>query len=442
MVKENLRQALLFVITLFISTNLIAQKKTQEEVNQQELNVLIDSISQLVKKYYITLEDGNKMSELLLSKNKNKEYNNLIKPYELATQLTTDLQSINGDLHMNVSFTPPNISPDIKTRPLRVDEKGMWSNYGFQEVKVLDGNIGYLKVSHFTKWEHFDEAKKVVTKSFNFLSNTDALIIDVRNNGGGFEAIVAYVISYLFDEEPIHLSDYYERHNNARYGIWTTKDIPGKKMPNVPVYVLVNDRTGSAAESLAYMLKHLDRAIIIGEVTRGAGNGAMKHKLSERFSVTIASEETINTITKTSFEQVGVIPNIKSSSDNSFSVAYKLALDYLAKNNFKNVHPSNYSNIKNFIPQEKVSNDTDIESYEKYVGTYKSLSIEIKIFLNGKTLFAQMKGNGSKFKLIPNGDNTFIVADIKERVEFVMNNNNEVVKLIGIDSPMDLNKVK
>ena len=73
-------------------------------------------------------------------------------------------------------------------------------------------------------------------------------------------------------------------------------------MPKTPVYVLTNTYTASAGESLAYMLKHLKRAIVIGEKTMGAGHGAMTHKITDKFSITISSEETINAVTKTSFE--------------------------------------------------------------------------------------------------------------------------------------------
>ena len=440
--KKSNAVFLTLLMILSVSLAINAQKKTPASVNKNEINLIVDSISKLVKRYYVSLETGEQMSDLILSNNRRDVYTNISDPYKLATKLTSDLRSINGDLHMSVNFNSTDKKLHTNKINKNIDPKGVWSNYGFQKVKVLDGNIGYLKISHFTNWNNFKEAKKVIDASFNFLKNTDALILDVRSNRGGFEEIVAYLISYLYDGEPIHLSDYYRRYENKRDGIYTKKDIPGKKLPNIPVYVLVNGQSASAAESLAYMLKHLERATIIGEITMGAGNGAMTHNINERFSISISSETTINSITKTSFEQVGVIPNIKTSSEEAFDKGYLLALNYLKENNTKNIAASNYQNVIDFLPSNKTKQKVDIDNYEKYVGTYKNATIEIVITINNSELLAEVIGKGGKIKLIPKGNHTFIVDNLKERIQFVLNEKNEIVKLIGIDSPMELKKTK
>ncbi|MDW3652341.1 MAG: S41 family peptidase [Bacteroidia bacterium] len=249
-------------------------------------------------------------------------------------------------------------------------------------------------------------------------------------------------MSYLFEGEPIHLSDYYYRYQDSRHGIYTKKDLPGKRLPNIPVYVLVNSRSASAAESLAYMLKHLKRATVIGEITMGAGNGAMTHKINDRFSVTIASETTINAVTKTSFEQVGVLPNVKVSSEEAFDTGYRLALNYLKEHNSRNIAPSNYESVIEFLPDSKSQATIDSSTYKKYTGTYKNGPIEIRVSMNDSNLYAEVVGRGGKLKLIPKGDHSFLVDNLKERIQFVLDDNHEIVKLIGIDSPMDLNKIK
>jgi len=437
--KRTFLLTLLIILGAFLTSN--SQEKILTPVSKKEANTVVNSISKLVKKYYVSLEIGEQMSDLIVSNNQKGIYKSISDPNKLAVKLTNDLRSINGDLHMNVSFhsSSVNVQGEISKK---IDSKGAWSNYGFQEIKVLDGNIGYLKISHFTNWNNFEEAKKIIDASFNFLQSTNALILDVRSNRGGFEEIVAYLISYLFDGEPIHLSDYYRRYENKRDGIYTSKDIPGKKLPNIPVYILVNGQSASAAESLAYMLKHLKRATIIGETTMGAGNGAMTHKVNERFSVNIASETTINAITQTSFEQVGVIPNVKTSSEDAFDKSYLLALNYLKENNSKNIDPSNYETVITFLPKYKNQGTVDTDTYRKYIGTYKNATIEIVVTTNDSKLFAEVIGKGGKLNLIAKGNHIFIVDNLKERIQFVMNKKNEIIKLIGIDSPMELEKVK
>jgi len=174
----------------------------------------------------------------------------------------------------------------------------------------------------------------------------------------------------------------------------------------------------------------------------GAGNGAMTHKVNERFSVSIASETTINAITKTSFEQVGVIPNIKTSSEEAFDKGYLLALNYLKENNTKNIDPSNYKNVIAFLPLNETKQKTDIDAYEKYVGTYKNATIEIVITTNDSGLLAEIIGKGGKLNLIAKGNHVFLVDNLKERIQFVLSKKNVIVKLIGIDSPMELKKTK
>jgi C-terminal processing protease CtpA/Prc len=432
MQTHKLKNLPLFISLIFVFSNAIAQDKTA---------IMVDSIAKLVEKYYVSIDVGEKISDTLLKKNKAKIYSKILDPKKLANQLTADLRSVNGDLHMYVQYRLKSDEKKPKTISKKVDEWGKWSNYGFNEIKVLDGNIGYLKISHFTNWKSFEAAKKVITSSINNLKNTDALILDVRNNSGGFEAIVAYLISYFYDGESIHLSDYYYRYANERYGVHTTVDIPGTKLPNIPLYVLVNGRTASAGESLAYMLKHLKRATVIGEVTAGAGNGAMRHRVNDEFLVTIASEETINTVTKTSFEKVGVIPNIKTSSEDAYNTGYRLALEHLKKTN-DSIHPSNYDKVLEFISTKKEVKTTGSKAYQKYVGRYKGTLAEIIISIKGEHLYAEIVGRSGQIKLIPKGSHIFLVDGEKERIRFVLNEKNEAIKLVGVDSPMDLEKVK
>lgn len=439
---KKIKLVLTFLITLSFCFTVFGQTKVEKPIKQQEINNVVSSIAKLIEQHYVSLEIGKKISDLIITKNKNGAYRNITDAHKFANQLTSDLRSFNGDLHLKVNILSANNSSVNKNVPQQVDYKGIWSNYGFQDIKILDGNIGYIKINHFTKWNHFKEAKKVITATFNTLQNTDALIVDVRNNGGGFEAIVAYFISYLFEGDPIHLSDYYIRFNDKKTSIWTTSDIPGKKLPNIPVYVLVNNRSTSAAESLAYMLKHQKRATVIGEITAGAGHGALTHKVFNQFSVSISSAETINAVTKTSFEKVGVIPDIKVTSDEAFSKAYILALNYLKNNNTRGFYASNYESVINFLPSSVDEKEINKADYEKYVGIYKSQGIELVISVNETGLYAQMIGRKGKMKLIPRDNHIFIVDDLKERIQFVFDSKNEAIKLIGIDTPMELEKVK
>ncbi|UZO79594.1 S41 family peptidase [Aquimarina sp. ERC-38] len=438
----NVRKILFVLLVISItSIKVSAQEPNIEPVTPDELNTIVDSISAIVKRYYIKPEIGIEIVNRIRQKKVNNEYSQITNPSILKDSLKNDLRAINGDLHMNIVYRDPrNIIYENKA-PTQVNEAGLWSNYGLNEIKVLEGNIGYLKIKNFTQHQYLENIKPLIANAFTFLKNTDALIIDVRNNGGGFEEMVAHYISYFFDSEiPIHLSDYRCTLHNHIYGISTDPNVSGPKLPNMKLYILVNANTGSAAESFAYIIKHLKRGTIIGEITAGAGNGASQHHINDRFSIQVSSEETINPITKTSFEKVGVIPHIKTTSKQAYNEAYKLALTYAREHNNRNIHPSNYNHLTSFI--RKPQNSTvDSKKYLKYKGSYKSNTIHIKITLEDNVLYGQMAGNGGKMELTQLENHIFKVGEIKERIQFILNENGKVIQLKGLDSPMNLLKV-
>ena len=349
----RLPQIIIAFFLLILPFTIHCQSQEIKAIRKGELDSLIHRISALTEEYYISQDTGRIMGSLVLNKLKSGAYAKFSHPDSLARQLTRDLRSVNGDLHMFVEAIPPGGFQANDSSSILVDRRGTWSNYGFQKTEILDGNVGYVKVSHFTSWRHFEAAKLVIQQVIKNIEDTDALIVDVRGNGGGFEEIVAYLISYFFEEDtPIHLSDYYCRHDGNRTSIYTEPNVPGKKLADLPLYILIDQRTGSAAESFAYMLKHMDRATIIGERSAGAGNGASQHQPSDRFLLVVACQQTINAVTKTSFEKVGVIPHINTNSEDALDTAYKRALEHLRNKEGNEIHPINYDRIIKTIGKE------------------------------------------------------------------------------------------
>jgi retinol-binding protein 3 len=114
---------------------------------------------------------------------------------------------------------------------------------------------------------HAGRAKRdAAAAAMAFVSETEALIVDIRRNGGGEPDAVAALSSYFF-AEPVHLNDLYFRPDNSTHQYWTFPGVPGKRYTDREIYVLTSKRTGSAAEEFAYNLKQLKRAVIVGEVT-------------------------------------------------------------------------------------------------------------------------------------------------------------------------------
>jgi C-terminal processing protease CtpA/Prc len=163
----------------------------------------------------------------------------------------------------------------------------------------------------------------------NFINGTEALIIDMRANGGGNPAMVALVCSYLFGPEPVHLNDLYWREGNRTDEFWTKKEVAGKRYLNKDVYVLTSKRTFSGAEEFTYNLKNLKRATIIGETTGGGAHPGGGFRVNEHFGMFVPTGRAISPITKTNWEGTGVTPDVPVPADQALLVARVMALKKL-----------------------------------------------------------------------------------------------------------------
>ena len=315
--------ALLFVLLFYTNSAIAQEDPKQRKIRQTEVKEWVDSIAENVIRNYVSEKMGTKMAEFIRAKQGKGAYSDMTVD-QFGKQMTKDLRSISNDSHMSVYYDPRVSSRRESRIANKTHRFGEVSNFGHTKIELLKENIGYLKISHFTRHSYFDRAKKAVDGSMRVLQHSDAIIIDLRGNPGGFEEIVAYLVSY-FVEGDGQLQKYYCRFLDQERSISITRKLPGKKMPKVPLYILVNQGTGSAAESFAYLMKHLKRATIIGEKTVGAGNGSTVFRISKEMVVQIATWETINAVTKTSWEKTGVIPHIKIESDQALDKATELA---------------------------------------------------------------------------------------------------------------------
>ena len=190
-------------------------------------------------------------------------------------KLTADLQGISKDKHLRVRYSiQPIPVRQERGEPTAAEKAGFTAymkrvNYGFEKVERLPGNIGYIDFRGFFDPEG---GADTVAAAMNFLNNTEALIFDLRQNGGGDPAMVALICSYLFGDKPVHLNDLYFREGNKTEEFWTKPTVAGKKYGDKDVYVLTSNRTFSGAEEFANNLKVLKRATIIGETTGGGAN--------------------------------------------------------------------------------------------------------------------------------------------------------------------------
>lgn len=175
---------------------------------------VIDAVLKELNDRYVFPEVAKQMETNIRQRIANKEYDSITSAEEFAKKLTADLQSVSKDKHLRVNYSERTLPVRQDRREPSEEEQARFEaemkriNFAFERVERLPGNIGYIKLNNFFAPELGAET---VAAAMNFVANTDALIIDLRENGGGDPAMVALICSYFFGDKPVHLNDLYFR---------------------------------------------------------------------------------------------------------------------------------------------------------------------------------------------------------------------------------------
>lgn len=300
------------------STALTQEMKTQT----------VQDIAKVMRDQYAFPELGKKAATALEEHLKAKDYDSIADGKEFALKLTKDLNDVCHDAHLHAIYSLEAL-PERKERgqpsPDEVKaelEKTKYMNASFDKIERMSGNIGYISFHNFLDPEI---SRRPVKAAMEFLADTDALIVDIRQNGGGDPATVKLICSYFFGDEPVHLNDLVTR-DGHRFEFWTTKKVDGPKYLNKDIYVLTSKRTGSAAEEFSYNLKNLKRATIIGEPTWGGANPGGVFRLNDHFGVFVPNAHAENPISHSNWEGTGVLPDVATDPREGLNVAYQMAI--------------------------------------------------------------------------------------------------------------------
>ncbi|MEL7454564.1 MAG: S41 family peptidase [Pseudomonadota bacterium] len=246
-----------------------------------------------------------------------------------ATRLSDALQTYTDDGHLNVEYVAtPLAEDDPRDEAFSEEQMELWYgrhlNFGVERAEHLDGNIGYLDLRVFAP---IDMGGETIVAALTMLANTDALIIDLRKNGGGIGDTADLVASYLFDGGRQPLTGVYDRPSDTLTQRHTQAYVPGTRFGGEkPVYVLLSSKTFSAAEALAYNLQALDRATLVGETSGGGAHPFEYLRVHPHFVLWSVTAKSIHPITGTNWQSVGVKPDIETEA----GAALQAALDDLA----------------------------------------------------------------------------------------------------------------
>ena len=246
-------------------------------------------------------------------------------PEDFARAFTGKLRGLSTDGHFHVDFREGGgAAAEETTFGAAEFEKyyGKAVNHGFEQVRRLDGDVGYLDLRVFAPPAM---GADMAVAAMTLLAESRALIIDLRRNGGGDGSLGLLIAGYLFDgAQP--MSGTYDRptdkHTPSASPVW----VPGRRFgASKPVYVLISKETFSAAEAFAYDLQALKRVTVVGEPSGGGAHPFVYRRLGEHYVLSLPEARSINPVTGKDWQGVGVIPDVRVSADRALEEALRLA---------------------------------------------------------------------------------------------------------------------
>jgi hypothetical protein len=296
-----------------------------------ERATIVDTLFQKLHDHYIFPEVAQQMDAAIRAKSGSGAYDDVTTLETFCERLTEDLQAVSHDKHLRLFYNAQPVSEDEPDQPTPEQMEEFRQamsllNFGFARVERLPGNVGYLDLRGFCPASLGGEA---AVAAMNLLAHTGALIVDLRQNGGGDPEMIALITSYLFDRMT-NLNNMYWRDGDRTQQFWTLPYVPGRRYgAGKPVYVLTSSQTFSGAEEFAYNLQNLKRATIIGEVTGGGAHPVGGFAITPHVGAHIPVGRAINPVSGTNWEGTGVTPDIAVPQEDALRTAQTLALRYV-----------------------------------------------------------------------------------------------------------------
>jgi hypothetical protein len=403
----------------------------ETNVDKKAKAAIIDSVIAALDETYVFPEVAEKIEKDLKKRFKKNEYKSLNTLGEFTRKLTEDMEAIAHDTHL---WVRPASERDLQEAQIEepTDEdharevaRYEYQNYGFEKVERMAGNIGYLKLNTFAgTWSAWETA----ISAMKFLSYCDALIIDLRENGGGSPSMVQLLSSY-FLEYSTHLNSFYIRKTDEMKQFWSLDYVDGVRRPDLPLFVLTSSNTFSAAEGFTYNMKNLERATIIGETTGGGAHpNEQKVFIDLKVRIGVPYGRAVSPITGTNWEGTGIDPHIAVPAPEALDVARLEAMKaVMGKTDDEQKKKGLEFVVKRLQAIQKPA-EVDLATLEKYTGSYGPRTLRVE----GGALHIQREG-GPSYVLIPVSETLFCVEDIEDyMLKVELDEKGDPVALVGI----------
>ena len=320
-------------LALLILTNLTCQvPQSSPRLTSEQRSAALNAIKVKLQEKYVFREMRPKIVETLTRSEKAGRYD-VDDPYVFATRLTEDMRAAAHDHHLCLSVDQTAYRAALE--PSKGKEgtndlerrRTIRNHHGLTETRILPGNVRYLKIASFD-WLQ-DETGAVYDDAMRFLRDGDAIIIDIRGNGGGTHSAVQYLISHFLEPGTLEYTFVDEFGKNDQ--IHALDYLPAGRLIGKPLFVLINGGVGSAAEAFAYDIRQFKLGELVGSKTVGAANTCSDYPIAPEFMLTVSTGHPIHAISHSNWEGEGVSPTVPTSPAEALDVAESLALKRLNK---------------------------------------------------------------------------------------------------------------
>ncbi len=286
------------------------------------------SLATVIDREYMDAEVAARVAASLRMGVREGRYAAPLTPDALATRLTRDLYETTRDKHLAVAVVAERApSASEQAQPVSREIHVRRTNAGIRKLEVLAGNVGYLELTSFFRPE---EAREALAAAMRLLRDADALILDLRRNGGGNTDTAALFLGYFFAEPGLELFQLVPRSGESRVYRTDGAGLPDRDGKR-PIYALTAKRTFSAGEGVAFLLQERRRAVVVGETTAGAANPGRPYPVNARFEVTVPNGRVKSAVRGGNWEGVGVEPDVAVPAETALRVAHARALVELMK---------------------------------------------------------------------------------------------------------------
>lgn len=248
-----------------------------------------------------------------------------------AERVTADLRESSEDRHMYMNNAPAEYAAAITSDGDSYDNpalKAIWAaaarraNHGLAEMRILPGNVRYLRISQF-HWTT-DQTGQAYDDAMRFLRDGDAVVIDLRGNGGGDHAAVRYLLSHFMAPDQLDIT--FLETGKDPVQSRTLDNLPAGRLTGKPLYVLIGPQVGSAAEAFAYDVQQFHLGTLVGATTAGAANNNTFFPIAPGLMLSVSAGRPVHPVSGTNWEGVGVGPDVAVDPATALDAAVSLAL--------------------------------------------------------------------------------------------------------------------